>query len=65
MSTEPINYEAVIADLEAKRAHLDSMIAGLRAVAGMGSLGTSPNYRAVLIGEFSDKLEAGQEVTFA
>jgi len=23
------------------------------------------NYRAVLIGEFSDKLEAGQEVTFA
>jgi hypothetical protein len=43
MSTEPINYEAVIADLEAKKAHLESMIAGLRAVAGMGSLGTPPS----------------------
>jgi len=43
MSTEPINYEVVIADLEAKKAHLESMIAGLRAVAGMGSLGTSPS----------------------
>jgi hypothetical protein len=39
MSTEPINYEAVIADLEAKKAHLESMIAGLRVVAGMGNLG--------------------------
>lgn len=42
MSTEPINYEAVIADLEAKKAHLETMIAGLRAVAGMGNLGITP-----------------------
>ena len=31
MSTEPINYEAVIADLEAKRAQLDATITMLRA----------------------------------
>jgi len=39
MSTETINYEDVIADLEAKRAHLDTMIAGLRSIAGMSGLG--------------------------
>jgi hypothetical protein len=39
MSTEPINYEAVIADLEAKRDHLDATIAAIRAIAAMGSLG--------------------------
>jgi hypothetical protein len=39
MSSEPINYEAVIADLEAKKAHLETTIAGLRAVAGLGNLG--------------------------
>ena len=43
MSTPTIDYEAVIADLEAKRAHLDSMIAGLRAIAGMGNLGAPPS----------------------
>jgi hypothetical protein len=42
MSSEPINYEAVIADLEAKKAHIDSMIAGLRVVAGMSGLGIAP-----------------------
>lgn len=43
MSSEPINYEAVIADLEAKKAHLETMIAGLRIVAGMGNLGIPPS----------------------
>ena len=43
MSTEPINYEAVIADLEAKKAHLETMIAGLRAVSGLGNLGVPPS----------------------
>jgi hypothetical protein len=43
MSTEPINYEAVIADLEAKKAHLETMIAGLRAIAGLANLGVPPS----------------------
>lgn len=42
MTTPPIDYEAVIADLEAKKAHIESMIVGLRVVAGMTGLGTSP-----------------------
>jgi hypothetical protein len=42
MGTEPINYEAVIEDLEAKKAHLETMIAGLRSLAGMTGLGTMP-----------------------
>lgn len=42
MSTEPINYDAVIADLEAKKAHLESTIAALRAIAGLGNLGMNP-----------------------
>ncbi len=42
MATPPIDYEAVIADLEAKKAHLDTMIAGLRAIAGMANLGVPP-----------------------
>ena len=41
MSTQPIDYEAVIADLEAKKAHIDSMIAGLRAIAAMSGLGSN------------------------
>lgn len=42
MSTEPINYEAVIADLEAKKAHIESTIAALRAISGLGNLGSVP-----------------------
>jgi hypothetical protein len=43
MITTPINYEDVIADLEAKKAHIETMIAGLRAIAGLGgTLGSSP-----------------------
>jgi hypothetical protein len=42
MGTEPINYEAVIADLEAKKAHLETIIAGLRAIAGLEGLGIPP-----------------------
>ena len=42
MSTEPINYEAVIADLEAKKTHLESTIAALKAIAGLGNLGMVP-----------------------
>jgi hypothetical protein len=43
MSTPTIDYEAVIADLEAKKAHLETMIAGLRSVAGMAGLGAPPS----------------------
>jgi len=39
MSTPSIDYEAVLADLEAKKAHLESAIAAIRAVAGMTGLG--------------------------
>ena len=39
MGTETINYEAVIADLEAKKAHIEAMIAGMRVIAGMSGLG--------------------------
>jgi hypothetical protein len=40
MSTEPINYEAVIADLEAKKAQLDATINMLRALGGLGAIGS-------------------------
>ncbi len=42
MGTQPIDYEAVIADLEAKIEHLQATLAGIKAVAGMGGLGTAP-----------------------
>jgi len=42
MSTEPINYEAVIADLEAKKAQLEATISMLRALGGLGSIGSAP-----------------------
>jgi hypothetical protein len=42
MATPPIDYEAVIADLEAKIVHLQATLAGIRAVAGMTGLGTAP-----------------------
>ena len=40
MSAEPINYEAVIADLEAKKAQLESTISMLRALGGLGTIDT-------------------------
>jgi hypothetical protein len=40
MSTESINYEAVIADLEAKKAQLEATITMLRALGGLGTIGT-------------------------
>jgi hypothetical protein len=45
MGTQPIDYEAVIADLESKKAHIETMIAGMRVIAGMGGLGgpTAPS----------------------
>jgi hypothetical protein len=42
MSTPPVDYEAVLADLEAKKAHLESAIAAIRAIAGMSGLGGAP-----------------------
>ncbi len=42
MATPPIDYDAVLADLEAKKAHLESAIAAIRAVAGMAGLGNAP-----------------------
>lgn len=43
MSTEAINYEAVISDLEAKIAHLQATLAGIKVVAGMNGLGIPPS----------------------
>jgi hypothetical protein len=43
MSTVPVDYEAVIADLEAKIAHLQTTLAGIRVIAGMGGLGITPS----------------------
>lgn len=42
MSTEPINYEAVIADLEAKKAQIDATINMLRAFSGISTSGVMP-----------------------
>ena len=42
MSTEPINYEAVIADLEAKKAQLEATITMLRALGGLGAISAPP-----------------------
>jgi hypothetical protein len=42
MGTQPIDYEAVIADLEAKKAQLDATINMLRALSGIGTLGITP-----------------------
>ncbi|HEV2349526.1 MAG TPA: hypothetical protein VG028_06725 [Terriglobia bacterium] len=41
MSTENIDYAAIIADLEAKRAKLDHAISSLRALAGIGTISNS------------------------
>jgi hypothetical protein len=41
-TTPPIDYEAVIADLEAKIAHLQATLAGIKVVAGMSGLGVAP-----------------------
>ena len=43
MSTEPVNYEALIADIEAKIAHLQATLAGVKAVAAMNGLGINPS----------------------
>jgi hypothetical protein len=43
MSTNPIDWEAVIADLEAKKAQLDSAIQAIRGISNLGVLaGTIP-----------------------
>src|SRR5579863_5233967 len=41
MSDQPINYEAVLADLENRKAQLEAAIAGIRLI--MGQPGTSPS----------------------
>jgi len=40
MSDQPINYEAVLADLEARKAQIESAIIGIRVM--LGQSGTSP-----------------------
>jgi hypothetical protein len=42
MGIEPINYEAVIADLEAKIAHLQATLAGIKVVAAMNGFASGP-----------------------
>lgn len=41
MSDQPINYDAVLADLKARRAQLDSAISAIEAITGQA--GTSPS----------------------
>ncbi|MFZ0479321.1 MAG: hypothetical protein WAL71_09240 [Terriglobales bacterium] len=41
MSDQPINYEAVLADLKARRAQLDSAIAAIEGITGQGGIGPS------------------------
>lgn len=41
MGDQPINYEAVLADLEARKAQIESAIAGIRLI--LGQTGTSPS----------------------
>src|ERR1039458_5127590 len=41
MSDQPINYEAVLADLKSRRAQLDSAIAAIEGITGQ--IGTSPS----------------------
>ncbi len=42
MSDQPINYEAVLADLEAKKAQLEAAIAGIRLAMGQPGAGPTP-----------------------
>jgi hypothetical protein len=42
MSTEQVNYDALIADIETKIAHLQATLAGVKAVAAMNGLGMTP-----------------------
>lgn len=54
MGTDVINYEAVLADLEARRAQLDSAIAAIKAImgqAGVMAASASPSQR---ITDFSE-----------
>jgi hypothetical protein len=39
MSDQPINYEAVLADLEARKAQLEATIAGIRLLVGQPGIG--------------------------
>lgn len=44
MSDQPINYEAVLADLEARKAQIEAAIAGIRLILGQSGTGpTGPN----------------------
>jgi len=42
MSDQPINYEAMLADLEAKKAQIDAAIAGIRLAMAMGGAPIPP-----------------------
>jgi hypothetical protein len=42
MATEPVNYEDVLADLEAKKTQIEVTITGIRALMGLG-LSSSPS----------------------
>jgi hypothetical protein len=46
MSTEPINYEAVLADLEAKKSQIEAAINVIRGMLGGTSMGTAGNTQA-------------------
>ncbi len=53
MSAEKIDYAAIIADLEAKRAALDNAITSLRALAGLDTIGNADRLTATFAMPFA------------
>jgi hypothetical protein len=54
MGTDVINYEAVLADLEARRAQLDSAIAAIKAIMGQAGVMAASSSTAQRITDFSE-----------
>jgi hypothetical protein len=62
MTTEPVDYSAIIADLEAKRAALDATITAFRAAQAAGALGISVGDSIPATGDDVSLLLRGNEV---
>ena len=60
MSTPPIDYAAILGDLEAKRTALDTAIASVRAALAVGSLGQSGDGTAFVGPGLSNSLTGGE-----
>jgi hypothetical protein len=60
MSTQPIDYAAILADLEAKKGSLETAIASVRAAIAAGSLGQSGDGATFTSPGFSSALAGGE-----